>query len=80
MDTYREIIETAISENTCLKNFKCYYNNFEGLCKTRCIDNWKTLLECIDDGSDTCEYPFYFEGKRCCGCKVRAVIALELGI
>jgi len=80
MSASRETIETVISQNTCLKNFECYHNKYESLCKVRLIEEKKTLLECIDDGGDICEHPYYKEGIRFCGCKVRAVIVQELGI
>jgi len=58
MDPAREIVQATISQNTCLKNFKCYCNNcFENI-KVRAINEGKKLLECIDESSDVCEFPF----------------------
>ena len=80
MVTFKEKIENIISQSECSKNFKCYQSNYANLCKVRYIGEGKNLLECIDEDDLNCEFSIHFKGLRNCGCRVRALIALELGM
>jgi hypothetical protein len=80
MDTSKEKIETIISQNTCIKNFKCYQSNFIDICKAQDMGQGEKLLECIDENGYECEFSVRYRSTRFCGCKVRAAIAQELGV
>ena len=75
---HKNQIDQIMSEINCPRDFPCYKSDFEKLGKIRDVKA-EGLLECLEEGSDECQFSLSFGETTSCLCPVRIYIASELG-
>ena len=62
----------------CPKNFLCYKNNYEGLCKTGFVGKLRILC-CLEEKPQKCIFSFFHNERFYCQCPIRKCIAEKIG-
>jgi len=70
-------IEEIIGEMKCPKDFKCYKERFEDLCKAKDI-GLRSFLECLEENPYECSFSVSFGRSYFCQCPLRVYIAKKL--
>ncbi len=78
-DEVRTKIEELMADMECPKAFKCAKNGFENLCKANDM-GLESLLECLADDPQSCNFAVAFGDDHYCQCSVRVFLAKKLGL
>jgi hypothetical protein len=70
-------IERIIGQIECPKDFTCYKNGFENLCKAEDVGLSAHLL-CSDDAPSKCFFSWNLGSSFYCTCPIRVLIAKKL--
>ena len=71
-------VVSFMGELKCPKNFKCYKNKYDKLCKAEYFGETKVLL-CLEEEPQSCTFTLSFNDTYYCQCPLRNFIAEEIG-
>jgi len=67
-------IENIIKQMDCPKSFECYKSGFENLSEVGIVGDFD-MIECMEEGAQTCEFGFPVGHGTICKCPLRNYIA-----
>lgn len=71
-------IEKIRGKLECLKNFRCIAADMNLFCEARDV-GIESMLECLDENPDECQFSFAFYGYAyLCQCPIRVYLAKEM--
>jgi hypothetical protein len=75
---HKNLIEDMMAGIECSKQFECHSNEFESLPEIR-IDSGGSLIKCLDERMNICEFAISFGKGRFCTCQIREFIFKKYG-
>ena len=76
-EEHKSQIDKIMSEITCQKDFTCYKSGFENLGKIKDVQA-EGFLECLEEGSEDCQFSLFFGEEPSCLCPLRIYVANKL--
>ena len=70
----RDQIEQIVKQMNCPRDFECYKSDFENLSDVGIVGDAR-MVECIEEGAQTCEFGVPFGLGVLCKCPLRNYIA-----
>jgi hypothetical protein len=71
-------LQDIISDLECSKDFSCYKQGLENLCKAKDV-GLKEHLQCLEENPSDCPFSQSFASINFCYCPLRVHIAKKLG-